>query len=309
MAMKRCPVCGEKYSDTYRSCPFCEEEEALRQGGQIRRAGGRGGRGGKRAAGGSQPNLLSPILIVIIVLLACLLIYLLFGDKIADKLGGDKDPVTPPPVEDVTTPPADDQQEPEEGVMPGGETDPAEPEPTAPTTPTVDPANLPATLKVNNPDFTLKVGDTYTVKVTEGGSGPFTWLSSDDGVVSVDENGKVTAISVGKVTLTVHDGAGKGSVTVYVKAADNGATSQGPTPTTPSGGENKLNKTDFTLPVGDPDVQLTVSGITTAVTWTSKDPSVATVSATGLVKAVSKGTTTVTASWDGHSLECIVRVR
>ena len=29
MAMKRCPICGEKYSDTYKSCPFCEEEEAV----------------------------------------------------------------------------------------------------------------------------------------------------------------------------------------------------------------------------------------------------------------------------------------
>ena len=27
MAMKRCPVCGERYSDTYKNCPFCEEEE------------------------------------------------------------------------------------------------------------------------------------------------------------------------------------------------------------------------------------------------------------------------------------------
>ena len=37
MAMKRCPICGEKYSDTYKSCPFCEEEEALQSGSQIRR--------------------------------------------------------------------------------------------------------------------------------------------------------------------------------------------------------------------------------------------------------------------------------
>lgn len=29
MAMKRCPVCGEKYSDTYAECPFCEEEKAF----------------------------------------------------------------------------------------------------------------------------------------------------------------------------------------------------------------------------------------------------------------------------------------
>ncbi len=27
MSNRRCPKCGEEYSDTYRSCPFCEEEE------------------------------------------------------------------------------------------------------------------------------------------------------------------------------------------------------------------------------------------------------------------------------------------
>ena len=32
MAMKRCPDCGEKYSDSYKYCPFCEEEEILREG-------------------------------------------------------------------------------------------------------------------------------------------------------------------------------------------------------------------------------------------------------------------------------------
>jgi len=25
MAMKRCPDCGEKYSDTYKYCPFCRK--------------------------------------------------------------------------------------------------------------------------------------------------------------------------------------------------------------------------------------------------------------------------------------------
>ena len=27
MAMKRCPDCGERYSDTYKNCPFCEEDK------------------------------------------------------------------------------------------------------------------------------------------------------------------------------------------------------------------------------------------------------------------------------------------
>ena len=83
MAMKRCPICGEKYSDTYKTCPFCEEEEALQSGSQIRR---NTGRGGKRAARSRQPNLLSPILIVLIVIMAALLVYLLFGDRIAQRM-------------------------------------------------------------------------------------------------------------------------------------------------------------------------------------------------------------------------------
>ena len=66
MAMKRCPVCGEKYSDTYRDCPFCEEEAALSQGDRICRSG----RGGKRVSRSQQPSLLSPILIVLILLMA-----------------------------------------------------------------------------------------------------------------------------------------------------------------------------------------------------------------------------------------------
>ena len=88
MAMKRCPICGEKYSDTYKTCPFCEEEEALQSGSQIRR---NTGRGGKRAARSRQPNLLSPILIVLIVIMLALLVYLLFGDQIADRLSGGAD--------------------------------------------------------------------------------------------------------------------------------------------------------------------------------------------------------------------------
>lgn len=88
MAMKRCPICGENYSDTYKSCPFCEEEAALQRGNQLRR----GGRGGKRASSGNkrgQPNLLSPILVILILIMAALLVYLLFGDKIADQLAGE----------------------------------------------------------------------------------------------------------------------------------------------------------------------------------------------------------------------------
>ena len=40
MSNRVCPQCGEEYSTTYKSCPFCEEEEAIRQGTPLRRRGG-----------------------------------------------------------------------------------------------------------------------------------------------------------------------------------------------------------------------------------------------------------------------------
>ncbi|MCI9555191.1 MAG: SH3 domain-containing protein [Oscillibacter sp.] len=108
MAMKRCPVCGERYSDTYKNCPFCEEEEyweeeqeparrpILREG--VRSPGGRGGR--------SAYGIVTPILIVLIVLMALLLVYLLYGDKLfnKDEDPGDGKPGITQPQEPPATP-------------------------------------------------------------------------------------------------------------------------------------------------------------------------------------------------------------
>ena len=37
MDMRKCPVCGEMYSTTYRTCPFCAEDEAIKKGKPIHR--------------------------------------------------------------------------------------------------------------------------------------------------------------------------------------------------------------------------------------------------------------------------------
>ena len=87
MAMKRCPVCGERYSDTYKECPFCAEEEHREEGRPdtdrhtILREGSRGASRGGRSA----YSIVTPILIVLIVLMALLLVYLLYGDKLKGK--------------------------------------------------------------------------------------------------------------------------------------------------------------------------------------------------------------------------------
>ena len=228
MAMKRCPVCGEKYSDTYRDCPFCEEEEALREGAKLRR--------GRRAAPRSrQFSLVTPTLIVLIFMMAGLLVYLLYGDQLKEKFqkGGedvtppteDVTPVKPQPTEpDVTEPEPDDTPGSEPGTMPEAPTD---------TTTTTDYGKmmaLPSGLKLSTEDFTLRsVGETATIKVS-GGSGSYTWASEDEGVASVDQTGKVTAISKGTVNIVVSDGSKKGVCIVRCNVSGSAAT----TPTTPS---------------------------------------------------------------------------
>lgn len=310
MAMKRCPICGENYSDTYKSCPFCEEEAALQRGNQLRR----GGRGGKRASSGNkrgQPNLLSPILVILILIMAALLVYLLFGDKIADQLAGNQED---PGTEEVTpAPPLLDENEDEDTTAPevGTDTDEQDDgEGTGDSAEETDLTALPETLTMSylgspKTEFTMSVGDAPIPLTASGGSGSYTWSSSDESIATVDADGKVSAVSAGQATITVTDGSGKGTCMVRVK----GGTSSGQTTTTtPSSSAPKLSSTDFTTHVGDPDVQLKVSGTTSSVTWASKNTGIATVSGSGVVKAVSAGTTTITATVDGKVLECIVRV-
>lgn len=237
MAMKRCPICGEKYSETYRDCPFCEEEEALREGEEIRR----NIHGGKRAAnGGRRFTLVTPTLIILIMIMASLLIYLLRdGDDTAD------DPVNEPPVGDVTQgseiqdPDVGAEQEPDDGAetqQPEDGQSGVMPEDDGTTTPSVpdvpdesddststeyeNAAKLPDGLSLSTTDFTLrKLGETHTIRASGGNTSGYQWISEDDGIASVDQNGKVTAVSGGTTNILVTDGAKKAVCIVRVSAS------------------------------------------------------------------------------------------
>ena len=53
---------------------------------------------------------------------------------------------------------------------------------------------------------------------------------------------------------------------------------------------------------GNPDVQMKVKGTDSPVVWASENPNVASISDTGVVKWVGKGTTNITATVDGQVL-------
>lgn len=161
----------------------------------------------------------------------------------------------------------------------------------------------PAPLTISQATASLEAGAAVELSVS-GGFDTLIWTSSDEAVASV-ENGRVTGIAAGTAEITASTGVTAVSCTVTVKA-----------PPPVSRPDLALNHADFTISPQNPEpVQLKVrikgtrDAYTGEVVWASQDPSVATVSETGLVERAGKGTTIVTATAEGQVLECIVRVR
>ena len=224
MAMKTCPVCGEKYSDTYRSCPFCEEEKNFRRGKGTKRKGGHRVRQG-------GPSLLSPMLVIAILLMAVLLIYLLFGKAIGEKLGWGQDPAGSEPSGAVSS-------QGSSGASSSGEEPVVDPEPAGLTYEAA--LALPDGLTLSKTDYSTNVGDPDVTLSVSGGSGSYTWLSENDAIATVSESGKVTAVANGTVNILVTDGNQKAVCIVRVKGGSAPATPTTPTDPTPTGGSLKL---------------------------------------------------------------------
>jgi len=292
MALKKCPICGEKYSDTYKTCPFCEEEENLNGGGKSHR------RNGRRAARGKEPNILSPILVIILLILLLLLFYMFFGQKLLHTIGLDSigNAASSSEISGAASSSQASGSTSAEAPVIG------ENGSTSSGQSSVDTTNLPETLTLSSQDFTMKVGDAPVALKVTGGTGAYTWASDNESVATVDENGNVTAVSAGSANVTAADGTGKGTCIVRVKGTG--------TPNTgSSSGTLALSSTDFTLPTGD-SYTLSVSGtVSSAVTWSSENSAVAAVSASGTVTGVGAGRTTIVATVNGTTLKCVVRVK
>jgi uncharacterized protein YjdB len=144
---------------------------------------------------------------------------------------------------------------------------------------------------VSPTSFSLQTGQTRTVTATvsadNGVSTAVTWTSSNPAVATVNSSGLVTAVGIGSATITatsVADGTRSASATVSVVPQVLGVT------VTPSSASLAVG--------GSTTLSATVSaqgGLTTAVTWRSSNPSVASVNFAGAVSAIATGTATITA--------------
>ena len=236
MAMKTCPDCGEKYSDTYRSCPFCEEEKNYRRRKGARR------KGGHRVSQGG-PSLLSPVLVIAILLMAALLVYLLFGKAIGEKLGWGQNPAGSEPSGVVSSQGgsssgASSSGAASSGASSSGEEPVVDPEPAGLTYAAA--SALPDGLTLSKTDYSTNVGDPDVTLSVSGGSGSYTWLSENDAIAAVSESGTVTAVANGTVNILVTDGNQKAVCIVRVKGGGTPVTPTTPTDPTPTGGSLKL---------------------------------------------------------------------
>ncbi|MBR1564589.1 MAG: Ig domain-containing protein [Paludibacteraceae bacterium] len=170
-----------------------------------------------------------------------------------------------------------------------------------------------AGVSLNKDKLTLEEGKSEKLTATVDPRGAtntkVTWTSSNPSVATVDEQGNVTAVSVGQTTVTVKtdDGGFTATCAVTVTAS-----------TTPvvhvDGIAFAKSHTELTLYVNDTQqlqYSITPSDATNkAVTWSVDDPSVVSVS-NGLVTALKKGDATVTVTTvDGQkTAESIIHVK
>ena len=158
-------------------------------------------------------------------------------------------------------------------------------------------------IEFSESEKTVFVGDTFTITATVKPEDAFnrtvTWSSSDPSIATVDENGTVTAIAKGEAIITAESADGvkaECKVTVEKKVA-----------------AIELSESEKTVFVGDTfTITATVKpedAFNRTVTWSSSDPSIATVDENGTVTAIAKGEATITAeSADGVTAECKVTV-
>ncbi len=303
MSLIKCPKCGEMFSDSYKTCPFCEEDEAY-YGGRVKKTRGRRTQENRKRR---APSILGPAVVVVLGLLVLLVVWLIFGDQIKQIFTGDK-----PPVEDVQPDPDNTIDKPDTPV----------------TTPTIS---------LNRTVLALTVGDKETLKVN-GTEDTVSWASSDPTLVSVTSTGEVTALAKGTAVITAQVGDEAVTCTVTVAEEDN---TQPPT-TDPDPNDNTTKPSDtkvdvskwvitatsefgytgelaatsevgvFEMSANKGEVwTLAIKGASGTVKWAveSNSSSLITLEGDKLTISGSSGSATITGTVNGGTVKAIIRPR
>ncbi len=288
----KCGRCDKHYSSIHSKCPYCGAKK------------NRDGKTVKINNTGWQVIVGLVVLILIIVAVVVLLAMSL-KDREPEPGGATAKPaVSASPSNGVST------------VTANPSASPAAPTHTPQPTPEPTPEPVVNSIVLNREDFTLSnPGDTFQMVATISPAQvqvDIIWISEDPDVATIDENGLVTAVNHG--TTKVSATAGGVTKECIVRVV-------GYAPSNPSGGSSSsgnlsLSHSDVTIHSGTGEtfmLKVNGAGDGATVTYASDSSGVASVESNGRVKAVSRGTATITVTVktaDGKetTLKCTVRV-
>lgn len=235
MRLLKCPKCGEMFSDTYKTCPFCQEDEDLHSGKPVKT-------GGRRVGGAkARPKVGGGVVVACLVLVLGLVACTIFGSQFTELFTGGK---TDTPIRALTL----SQRNADLTVgstvkltASGGEsivsfsssneavatvsadgTVKAVGEGSAVVTAKAGDLTASCSVAVKGTEqtdvpatntlflqssggltgqFSMNPGETASVEVV-GSSAPVTWSSSDSQIATVDASGIVTGVSSGLAIIT-----------------------------------------------------------------------------------------------------------
>ena len=153
----------------------------------------------------------------------------------------------------------------------------------------------------------VEVGSTVTLTATKkpsiGSTEGLVWSSSNNRVAKVNDDGVVTGIAQGTVTITIKSSSGlvktKAKVTVV----------QSPTGITLDKNKVALDMSGTKTTKLNATIQPSNANRNTGITWNSSNTGVATVDQSGNVTAKANGTTTITATTqNGYTAQCSITV-
>lgn len=315
MSLIKCNKCGEVYSDSYKKCPFCVEDEEY-YNGKVKKRGHRQMEKRKKA-----PSVVGPVLVLAVLVLVGILVWAFAGDTVRGWFGGDKQP---------------------EDVDPGTTQN-------QPVNTPVDNEPVVKALALDHMSLLMAPGESEKLTATGGAEESYQWITSDSGVLKVSDDGTVSALAEGSavVTVTCGEESVACAITVQKKAdtttntPDNGTTTNKPdtnkpdtnkpdTTNKPNNGNTNTSSSlknlkikteygidlaaredgvyDITMQSSEKTCQLTLEGITGTPTWKSSNTNVVKVSSDGKLERVGKGEATVTITLGSATAEILVRV-
>lgn len=306
MKIINCEYCGTEYDESLSRCPLCGrtadgQEDAPAGGRKTKKGGARVAKKGKKQ---KQPERIPQWMWAVscVILGIAVLIGLLYFLISMGYLGGrqEEPQLSEEPI-------IAEVEQPEKEPLPEEEEEPEE----------IDLSCTGLTLNLAVIAFD-KVGSSMFLTAAPTPVDcvdPIIFTSSDESVVTVDQNGMLTAVGAGEAEILVTCGMVSASCTVVCDFEPVEEEPEEDVPEEPEEEEPEevlpveLSSEDFTLFRPGEETTLTVKNAPegAAISYTSSDPGVATVTNSGTVKAVGNGMATITVTVGSEKLTCIAR--